>query len=150
MKFGLPIPIGAPDPKQKPITSFWWHEIVRSDPDLLTPSSRCLIILDSFSFPGGPDGGRTRTCYGFDDRPIFAWAGLWRDSGKARGYAGLLVPAAAPISPGSAMPAIVDPANYSSWLAAKPSPDGVTGFAVAAQALYREESERPWGADRTS
>lgn len=150
MRFGLPPnfwPDFAPDP---PRTTIWFRELFTEDKQLLEPAQHCLIVMDSFAFPDGPEGARTRVWYGFDDHPIFAWAGVWRDSGKQRGYCGLHVEAAEPVAPGKAMPAIVEPEEYATWLVGDKSVTSILARrSNAHRQMYREPTEQPWGADRT-
>lgn len=148
MRWNLPAPLGPPDAKAEPRTTVWFREFLRDARHLHAPSSRCLIITDSFAFPDGNDGSRTRTWYGFEDRPIFAWAGIWHHNGKQPGFCGFHAPATAPVTPGQAMPAILDPSEYRTWLEAdlaEASP--LVRRERIWPGLYREETEQPWGAD---
>nr|WP_256203409.1 SOS response-associated peptidase family protein [Sphingopyxis sp. YR583] len=148
MTWGLPPPLGS-DPDQKPVTSYWHRVLWKKDKNLLGLPHRCLIVMDGFAFPDGPTGGRTRTWYGFEDRPIFAWAGVWDRVGRRTGYAGLLASASEPVSPGNVMPAIVEPDEYSVWLDEDLSAHNIALRSAPRVDMYREQTERPWGADRT-
>lgn len=46
------------------------------------PEWRCLIPLTGFAEAEGAKGSKTRTWFSIKDEPIFAWAGLWRDSAE--------------------------------------------------------------------
>ena len=41
---------------------------------------RCLIPLTEFAEAEGPKGARTRTWFALPDQPVFAAAGIWRDT----------------------------------------------------------------------
>lgn len=148
MRWGLPHLPGSPDAKKPRETCIWHREIWSYGAELLKPANRCLIILDSFAHADGPEGARTRTWYGYDDMPIFAWAGVWRQFGRKRGFAGILVGGAEPVT-GAAMPAIVPPEHYSTWLHSRAGSPGWNPWRDLGRTLYREPTEQPWGADRT-
>jgi putative SOS response-associated peptidase YedK len=44
------------------------------------PENRCIIPLTAFAEAEGQKGAKTRTWFTLKDRPIFAWAGMWKDS----------------------------------------------------------------------
>lgn len=48
------------------------------------PEWRCLIPLTGFAEGEGSQGAKTRTWFSVRDQPIFAWAGLRRDSAEWR------------------------------------------------------------------
>jgi putative SOS response-associated peptidase YedK len=148
MRWGLPPAPGSAHPNEPLETAIWHRDIWNRDPDLLKPASRCLIILDSFAHADGPEGNRTRTWYGYDDMPIFAWAGVWRRSGRKTGFAGILVPGTDPVT-SRAMPAIVPPEHYSTWLQAEVGTPGWNMWRDQGRTLYREPTEQPWGRGRT-
>lgn len=143
MRWGLPHAAGSPDANEPRPTAIWHRDLWRHDPALLGPAQRCLIILDSFTHADGPSGARTRTSYGYDDMPIFAWAGVWRQVGRKRGFAGILVSGADPVEAG-AMPAIVPPDHYSTWLQAEVGMPGWNMWRDQNRELYREATEQPW------
>lgn len=149
MRWGLPPALGEAAPRRRAPTGVWWRQLLPDRSGLLAPAHRCLIILDSFALPDGVSGARTRTWYGFDDPPIFAWAGLWRTGARVRGYAGMLVDAAAPVRPNRIMPALLDRRDHATWLEADIGEASRQVRSVAWPGLYREPTEQPWGADRT-
>lgn len=130
-------------------TSAWFRELFPDHVEMLRPERRCLIVLDAFAYPGGNRGKRTRTWFGFEDRPICAWAGFWTDEAQGRSFCGLIAPSNDLVEPSRAMPTIVAPEECGAWL---------TGdLAVAARlarrtidsdGMYREPTEEPWGGDR--
>lgn len=150
MRWGADLPEGPADFPRRSRSELWFRELWPAHTHLLAPEARCLIVVESFALPEGPDGARTRTWYGFDDPPLFAWTGVWAASAGAAGYSGFLVPGAASAPAAAAIPAIVLPDEYDAWLG------GEIGIAsrIARQqrandAMYREPTEAPWGADRT-
>jgi len=92
------------------------------------PRHRCLIPLTAFAEPAGARGGMTRTWVSVAGEPIFAWAGIWRNT-EAWGpvYGGVMTQsneAVAPFSP--SMPVLLRPDDYEQWLHC--GIDGVTRF----------------------
>lgn len=148
MTWGVPPPFHHPRPDSWRGATFWFRQLREKVRWLLDPAQRCIIVLDSFAYPGGDKGSRTRTYYGFEDRPIFGWAGVWSDTGHAIGYGGLLVAADHPVSPGRAMPVILDRADYGAWLGPEPTAQQIALQSAPHPGMFREETERPWGADR--
>lgn len=143
MRWGLPHAEGRPHASGPRTTAIWHRDLWRQNPALLGPAQRCLIILDSFAHADGPKGRRTRTNYGYDDMPIFAWAGVWRQVVRQRGFAGILVSAADPVQ-ARAMPAIVPPEHYTTWLQAEPGMPGWNSWRDRDRTLYRELTDQPW------
>jgi hypothetical protein len=47
------------------------------------PQWRCLIPVTEFAEAEGAKGSKTRTWFRVKDQPIFAYGGLWRESGDA-------------------------------------------------------------------
>ncbi|WP_447753157.1 hypothetical protein [Sphingopyxis fribergensis] len=135
-------------PPEKARTTYWLRELWPEEKALLEPAHRCLIILDSFALPDGAAGERTRTWHGYDARPIFAWAGVWREGRGGAGFAGIVVDAAPPLDPQRTMPLLIAPADYAIWLEA----DLLSAVRLiksdADPDLYREPTDQPWGADR--
>ncbi len=141
-----PAPWGIPDQSTASRTTLWYCEWASGDPLLRETEHRCLIIADSFALPDGPPSGRTRTWYGFDNAPIFAWAGLcW----GADGYCGFQVSAPSSAGASRVMPAIVEPEDYDCRLGDDwRSASVIVRRTADAAALYCEPTEQPWGADR--
>src|SRR3546814_16230756 len=83
-----------------------------------------------------------------EDKPLFAWAGVWSVSGGVSAYCGFLVAGASPLSSEHNMPAIVPPEDHEAWLGG----DLVIASRIARQSrpqttMYREATEQPWGAE---
>ena len=58
------------------LTSFMWRFVAPR------PEHRCIIPLTGFCEAEGEKGAKTRTWFGVKDQPIFAWAGMWKDSAE--------------------------------------------------------------------
>ena len=95
MTWGFPLPLkskvtGQPI-KPKPVnniadlSSFMWRFVAPR------PENRCIIPVTGFCEAEGVKGAKTRTWFGVRDRPIFAWAGMWKDSAEwGAVYSGLM------------------------------------------------------------
>src|SRR3546814_38339 len=91
----------------------------------------------------------TRTDTLFPYAALFR-SGVWTASAGGAGYAGFLVPGGAPAPAASTMPAIVLPEDYDAWLGGDMRIAGrIARQQRAHDAMYREPTEAPWGADRT-
>ena len=102
----------------------------------MEPAQRCLIPTAAYAEAVGPAGAMTTTWLSVKDTPVFAWAGLWRESDEwGTCYTGVMTnnaPELAAIHDRS--PVILDPQDWDAWLNA-PLPD-----------LYR--FDRPFPAER--
>ena len=131
-------------PRPKVTTAIWFQ---RCKPDQLERFEnpwRCLIILDSFACPEGTSGARTRSWFGLEDRPIFAWAGTWAETGHGKAFYGLLA-VANRLVPGPSMPVILDPDDYDQWLGGplhRASP--LANRPYLETRMYREALGEPW------
>lgn len=79
---------------------------------------RCLVPTTRFQEWGGHKGARTQHWFSVPSIPVFAFAGIWRDS-EVASFAFLTTEAnavVAPIHP-RAMPVILHPEDYELWLA---------------------------------
>jgi len=110
-KTGLPI-------KPKPVNnianldSFMWRHIAPR------PANRCLIPATEFAEAEGERGAKTRTWFSVRDEPVFAWAGMWRDSDEwGPVYSGLMTDANAAVAPvHDRMPVILHAADHAAWM----------------------------------
>lgn len=131
------------------LTGVWFRDIYRNSAGFLAPQHRCLIVLESFACPDGAPGARKRTWFGFEDWPIFAWAGFWTESRQGRGFCGFLVAANELVTASSIMPAIVAPSDYDAWLYGDLSAIArIARTTMSSETMYREPTEEPWGGDR--
>ena len=110
-KTGLPI-------KPKPVnniadlSSFMWRFVAPR------PEHRCLIPLTGFCEAEGEKGAKTRTWIGIRDQPVFAWAGLWKDSAEwGPVYSGLMTDCNEAIRPvHDRMPVLLHEEDQDLWL----------------------------------
>jgi putative SOS response-associated peptidase YedK len=79
---------------------------------------RCLIPLTAFAEAEGPKGAKTRTWFSVRGQPIFAWAGLWRESAEwGPVYSGVMTDCNEAIRPvHDRMPVLLHPHEYDQWL----------------------------------
>ena len=93
MIWGFPLRLKGmkPESKPKPVNNIadlrknMWVGLARKR------EWRCLIPLTAFAEAEGPKGAKTRTWFSVKDQPIFAWAGLWRQSAEwGPVYAGVM------------------------------------------------------------
>jgi len=92
------------------------------------PEWRCLIPLTGFAEAEGVKGSKKRTWFSIKDEPIFAWAGLWRDSAQwGPVYSGVMTDCNEAIRPvHDRMPVLLHRDEYDRWL--QGSFDKVVGF----------------------
>ncbi|WP_237241244.1 SOS response-associated peptidase [Sphingomonas koreensis] len=120
MTWGFPLRLSSMKPGSKPkpvnniadLTSFMWRFIAPR------PGNRCLIPVTEFAEADGPKGGKTRTWFSVTDQPIFAWAGMWKDSDEwGPVYSGLMTDANEAVSPvHDRMPVILHADEQDAWL----------------------------------
>jgi len=146
MRWGLPPPQNDFLRRaERPRHSFFFREIWAKEQALFEPAQRCLIILDSFALPDGPAGARTRTWFGYEDRPIFAWGGVWREGKAGPGFAGVVVQTDPDLKVQRTMPAIVAADEYDVWLEGDVGPASrIAARFFLDPDLYREPTEQPW------
>ena len=114
-QWGVPPPRGVDRPvvNVRNLDSPFWIGTLRHT------EFRCLVPVTSFMEWGGVKGNRTQHWFTLPTAPVFAFAGIWRDS-EVPSYAFLtvepnrLVGAVHP----KAMPMILHPEDYDHWLGA--------------------------------
>lgn len=122
MTWGFPLPqkskvTGQPI-KPKPVnnirelSSFMWRYVAPR------PDNRCLIPLTGFAEAEGAKGAMTRTWFTVKDRPIFAWAGMWKQSDEwGAVYSGLMTDCNEIVRPvHDRMPVLLHAEDYDRWL----------------------------------
>jgi putative SOS response-associated peptidase YedK len=122
MTWGFPLPqkskkTGLPI-KPKPInniadlTSFMWRFVAPK------PEHRCIIPVTEFAEAEGEKGSKTRTWIRVKDQPIFAWAGMWKESPEwGAVYSGLMTDCNEAIRPvHDRMPVLLHPDEHDAWL----------------------------------
>ena len=120
MTWGWPVRLKGmkPDSKPKPVNNIadlqkpFWIGAARK------PEFRCLIPVTAFAEAEGAKGSKTRTWFSLVDRPIFAWAGLWRDSAEwGPVFSGAMTDCNAAIRPvHDRMPVLLHAEEYEPWL----------------------------------
>lgn len=127
MTWGVPTIVkGARGPMEKPVTNVrnlsspFWRTM------LSTPAARCLVPVTSFSEYGqvrGDDGKMPLFWFDVPSRPIFSFAGIWRNSSAGVTFAFLTCEPnslVAPIHP-KAMPVLLDDEDEQRWLDGAPA-----------------------------
>lgn len=102
---------------------------------------RCLIIVESFAYPGCRDEQCTREWFGLWDEALTAWAGLYAPDDGA--CAGILVQANERVEPcSSRMPLLLTAKDRERWL----SGGGLLalGFGYESEDFYRENLGERW------
>lgn len=95
-------------------TFFWRHSF---------EERRCLIPLTAWAEAEGPKGQMTRTWLRLPDPPLFAAAGVWRDSEEWGACYSMVMTDSAGSDAAevhSRMPVLVAPADQADWLTASP------------------------------
>lgn len=104
--------------KPKPVNnianldSFMWRHIAPR------PANRCLIPVTEFAEAEGQPGAKTRTWFSVTDQPVFAWAGMWRESDEwGPVYSGLMTDCNEAIRPvHDRMPVILHADEHDAWM----------------------------------
>lgn len=120
MTWGFPLRLKtmSPTAKPKPVNNIadmrknMWVGLARR------PEWRCLIPLTGFAEAEGDKGSKTRTWFSLKDEPVFAWAGLWRDSAEwGPVYSGVMTDCNEAIRPvHDRMPVLLHYDEYDRWL----------------------------------
>lgn len=145
MRWGIPRGIVDGVPGRSHITTtIWFSRLPLAQLARFEAAHRCLILLDSFACPEGPPGAKTRAWFGVEDRPVFAWAGLWARTPEGKMFAGLLA-VANDIVPGPSMPVILDPTDYDLWLGGRRDCAApLANRPYSETRMYREALGEPW------
>ena len=149
MTWGFPLRLKSMKPGTKPkpvnniadLTSFMWRFIVGN------PAHRCIIPVTGFCEAEGEKGAKTRTWFTLQDRPIFAWAGMWKDSAEwGAVYSGLMTDCNEAVRPvHDRMPVLLHEEDYDVWL--RGSLDDVMGFqgrCFPDELIAVERTAEPW------
>lgn len=123
------------------LTSFMWRFIAAR------PEHRCIIPLTGFCEAEGEKGSKTRTWFSVKDQPIFAWAGMWKDSPEwGAVYSGLMTDCNETIRPvHNRMPVLLHPEDWDQWL--RGSLEDVMAFqgrCYPDQMIHMERTAEPW------
>lgn len=155
MVWGWPVRLKGmkPDSRPKPVNNIadlrkpFWLGAARKN------EWRCLIPLTHFAEAEGPKGGKTRTWFSLHDRPIFAWAGLWRDSAEwGPVYSGVMTDCNDAIRPvHDRMPVFLHEDEYDRWLHG--TFEDIVGFqnrCFPDDLIAMERTNEPWNKPRSS
>ena len=120
MVWGFPLRLKSmkPESKPKPVNNIadlrksMWIGLARKS------QWRCLIPVTAFAEAEGAKGAKTRTWFSVKGQPIFAWAGLWRQSEEwGAVYSGTMTDCNEAIRPvHDRMPVLLQPHEYDTWL----------------------------------
>lgn len=149
MTWGFPLVLkGAKDQVLKPkpvnnartdkLESFFWRHSFEE--------RRCLIPLSAWAEAEGPKGRMTRTWLSLPDAPLFAAAGVWRQSDEwGAVYAMVMTDSAgsAASEVHSRMPVLITPDDHARWLTAL-ADDALTLCQPWTGALTIDRTEQPW------
>ena len=96
------------------LKSFFWRDSFEN--------RRCLIPLNAFAEAEGAKGQMTRTWFSLPDSPIFATAGLWRETDEwGASYSMIMTDANDQVSPvHNRMPVILPKPSWDTWLEGTP------------------------------
>ena len=97
------------------LSSNFWRRMLND------PKNRCLVPVTSFCEWTGVKGNKRKIWFSMKSEPLFAFAGLWRNTDNGPRYAFLTCVTnsiVAPIHP-KAMPVILKPVAYEQWLKAE-------------------------------
>jgi putative SOS response-associated peptidase YedK len=118
--WGFPLRLKSMKPGSKPkpvnnitdLSSYLWRFVAPK------PEHRCIIPISGFAEPEGQKGAKTRTWFKVKDRPVFAWAGMWKQSDEwGAVYSGLMTESNAMVAPfQDRMPALLHEDEYDRWL----------------------------------
>ena len=149
MVWGFPLRLKgmSPTAKPKPVNNIadlrknMWVGLARK------PEWRCLIPLTEFAEAEGEKGSKTRTWFNVKDQPIFAWAGLWRESAEwGPVYSGVMTDCNEAIRPvHDRMPVLLHPHEHEQWL--RGSFDEVVGFQARCfpdELIEMTRTSEPW------
>jgi putative SOS response-associated peptidase YedK len=124
MRWGFPLHPGKaalaryPKAKLKPVhkakglTRHFWKAFAAD------PAHRCLIPVERFVERPAAKDKEAPVWFSLPDQPVFAWAGLWRDSPEwGEVYSCVMTEAAGPIvTIHDRMPVILKPRDWDRWL----------------------------------
>lgn len=120
------------------IESFFWRHSFEE--------RRCLIPLSAWAEAEGPKGRMTRTWLSVPDAPLFAAAGVWRQSDEwGAVYAMVMTDSAGTVAAEvhERMPVLITPDNHARWLGA-PADEALALCQPWAGALTIDRTEQPW------
>ena len=101
--------------------------------------------MTGFAEAEGPKGGKSRTWISVADQPVFACAGIWRDSAEwGAVYSMVMTQANEAMKPiHDRMPVILSPNDHACWLAG-PSSDAFDLCQPYRDTLSIDRTDQPW------
>ena len=155
MTWGWPVRLKGmkPESKPKPVNNiadlrkpFWIGAARKAE-------FRCLIPLTHFAEAEGKTGAKTRTWFSLHDRPIFAWAGLWRDSAEwGPVFSGAMTDCNEAIRPvHDRMPVLLHEDEYALWLHG--GFDDIICFQERCfpdEQIFMQRTSEPWNKPRSA
>lgn len=111
---------------------------------------RCLIPTSRFAEAVGPKGSKTETWISVVDEPIFAWAGLWRDTDEwGLSYTGVMTDACLELAHiHDRSPIILTRHQWNAWLSAPLEKLGEFNRPPSIELLHVEVTAIPWVATK--
>jgi putative SOS response-associated peptidase YedK len=106
---------------------------------------RCLIPVTEFAEAEGEKGAKTRTWFSLPDQPLFAVAGLWRDTPEwGPAYTMVMTEACIHVADvHDRMPVILKPEDWGDWLDGAPDAAGLLCRPYL-DLMVRERTHDPW------
>lgn len=112
------------------------------------PAHHCLIPISAFAEAYGQKGAKKRVWFSVEDEPVFAWAGLWRDSPEwGKVYTGCMTEANEAIAPfHDRMPVLLPRNAWNQWLTQTRNLADIP--AIDAAELTVAQTDESWAAKR--
>ncbi|MAL00176.1 MAG: hypothetical protein CL807_01140 [Citromicrobium sp.] len=106
---------------------------------------RCLIPVSRFAEAEGERGAMTRTWFSVPDQPLFATAGIWRQTDEwGEAFSMIMTEANPQVAPiHNRMPVILPRDNWAQWLEGTPQ-EAYRLCAPFAQPLAIDRTDEPW------
>ena len=106
---------------------------------------RCLIPVSRFAEAEGPKGSMKRTWFHMDDEPLFATAGIWRETEEwGEAFSMIMTDANGTVAPvHNRMPVILPRESWQTWLTATPQ-EAFKLCMPFAGSLAVERTDEPW------
>ena len=106
---------------------------------------RCLIPVTEFAEAEGPKGSMTRTWFSLPDQPVFAVAGIWRDTPEwGPAYSMVMTEACQHVADvHTRMPVILRPGDWADWLDGAPD-DAAILCRPYPDVMATDRTAEPW------
>jgi putative SOS response-associated peptidase YedK len=106
---------------------------------------RCLIAVTEFAEAEGEKGAKTRTWFSLPDQPVFAVAGIWRDTPEwGPAYSMVMTEACLHVADvHDRMPVILRPSDWEDWLDGPPDGAGLLCRPYP-DLMVKERTSEPW------